>query len=525
MSIQSELVILYSDEQWLVVDKPYGIATHGGDAGDVGVQEWLALHLNQKTYVCSRLDIGTTGVLLFAKTAAASAAAERIHIEDAAEKIYYFLSASDVRPSRGEHWICEQPLDQKSARTEFFFERKLAHDVFLYRAKISRGRMHQIRRHASLSGCALWGDTDYGGLPAPRIALHCAELHWPNLPAPIRSPLPECFSERAHALGRTHLEALAALDRRGVWLSSICSAWRVIQRGELSAFDVSLDIYASHTLAWVYDDTDFDVLVQELAPLMSVLVERFGVQGHVFRRISKNPHKKGLIQELTSSGVKPADQFFVFEHDWTAAVSLTLRQHVGLFLDHRDNRRRVQLMASGKRVANLFSYTCAFGIAAAKAGCEVVMNVDAAASTLALGKQNFEVNGLTSSRAGKFIEKDVRVWLEKQRIKRNDGTDSGWDIIICDPPTFSATQTAGVFQVSREWAELAESCALILKDDGVCYFSTNCQSHEKSGFQKTLQDFFSFVQRVRPPLDFPEVAGRAHAHFFECRGPRAQARS
>lgn len=115
--------------------------------------------------------------------------------------------------------------------------------------------------------------------------------------------------------------------------------------------------------------------------------------------------------------MKPADQFFVFEHDWTAAVSLTLRQHVGLFLDHRDNRRRVQLMASGKRVANLFSYTCAFGIAAAKAGCEVVMNVDAAASTLALGKQNFEVNGLTSSRAGKFIEKDVRVWLEKQRIK------------------------------------------------------------------------------------------------------------
>lgn len=103
MSIQSELVILYSDDQWLVVDKPYGIATHGGDAGDVGVQEWLALHLNQKTYVCSRLDIGTTGVLLLAKTPAASAAAERIHIEDTAEKIYYFMSASDVRFSKGEH--------------------------------------------------------------------------------------------------------------------------------------------------------------------------------------------------------------------------------------------------------------------------------------------------------------------------------------------------------------------------------------------------------------------------------------
>jgi 23S rRNA G2069 N7-methylase RlmK/C1962 C5-methylase RlmI len=517
-------IILFSDERWLVVDKPYGIATHGGDAGDVGVQEWLNLHLNEKTFVCSRLDIGTTGVLLFAKTPAASALAEQIHTDGKAEKVYYFLADKDVRKTRGAQWTCDEPLDDKHALTQFYFEKQLAKQVYLYRAVIARGRKHQIRRHAALSGCPLSGDTEYGGVPAPRIALHCAELRWPELPSVICSKLPEYFNPDAHVFGNTFLECLTALDRRGEWIRSISNAWRVIQRGELREFDLSVDVYGSHALVWVYDETDFDILSRELSLLLDRLKKRFAVAGCVYRRIGKNPHKKGLVQDLSMTGEKPDEQFSVFEHEWQATVTLNLRQHVGLFLDHRDNRRRVQKMAQGKRVANLFSYTCAFGVSAAKAGCEVVMNVDASAGTLNLGKQNFELNDLTRRRSGKFIEKDVRLWLEKQVEKRISGTDGGWDIIICDPPTFSSTQAGGTFHVSREWAELAAACAQILRDDGCCFFSTNCQADERSGFEGVLRRFFESVQRLRPPLDFPEVAGRSHAHFFECRRPIHQSR-
>ena len=518
-------MILYSDSHWLVVDKPYGISTHGGDAGDMGVQEWLALHMNEKTFVCSRLDVGTSGVLLLAKTASASALAQQIHTEGRAEKVYYFLSDKDVRITRGTTWTCDVPLDDKPSLTKFYFEKQLTGQVFLYRAVITRGRKHQIRRHASLSGCALSGDVEYGGTPAPRIALHCCELKWPELTEKIYSTLPEYFQTEAHSRGNTFLECLTALDRRGQWIRSIANAWRVVQRGELSRFDLSIDVYGIHALVWVYDDSDFSLLEKELFPLFDQLEKRFAVVGCVFRRIGKNPHKKGLVKDIAFSGEKPDDQFAVSEHDWQAVVTLNLRQHVGLFLDHRDNRRRVQKMAQGKRVANLFSYTCAFGLSAATAGCEVVMNVDASASTLNLGKQNFEMNGLTAKRSGKFIEKDVRLWLDKQVSKRNDGVDSGWDIIICDPPTFSSTQSGGTFHVSREWAELASACASILKDDGCCFFSTNCQANERSGFERVLRQFFESVQRLRPPLDFPEVTGRSHAHFFECRRPLSQRRS
>lgn len=512
-------IVLYSDERWLAVDKIYGIPTHGGDAGEVGVQEWLSLHLQTETFVCSRLDKGTTGVLLFARSAAASGEAERIHINEQSEKVYYFLSDKDVRKAKGEQWICEQPLDDKPARTKFFFDVALSPQVFRYRAVISRGRMHQIRRHAAMSGCPLWGDSDYGGRGAARVALHCAELRWPGIPLVLRSTLPAIFEAETHSAGPTVLECFAALDKRGAWLSGITDAWRVIQRGELSSLDMSMDLYGQHALVWLYDDTEFGKLSSQLAFFLTHLKQRFGVQGIVYRRIAKNPHKRGLVQDVFVEGIPPADEFIVNEHDWQASVTLTTRQHVGLFLDHRDNRRRVQQSAKGQRVANLFSYTCAFGIASARAGCEVVMNVDASASTLAIGKKNFELNQLSETRSGKFIEKDVRVWLEKQVEKISLGTAPTWDIVICDPPTFSSTQDAGTFHVSREWNELAEACARILSRSGVCFFSTNCQSHERGAFERDLRKFFSHVQRVRPPFDFPEMAVRAHAHFFECKNP------
>jgi len=449
--------ILYSDADWLIVNKPYGLPTHGGDPGDVGVQEWLKLHMGIETFVCSRLDKGTTGVLLFAKSAEGSAAAERIHTQELARKVYYFLSDRDLRVQWPSGWTCREPLDGKSAQTDFCFDGEVGPRLFRYRAEISRGRMHQIRRHAAMSGCPLWGDQDYGGSQAPRLALHCAELQWPGLPQIIRAPLPDSFRSSGHGHGKTQTEALAALEKRGHWMAAISSAWRVIQRGELSSCDLSMDIYGAHALVWVYDDAVFEKLQEVLSPLIEILERQFAVAGVVFRWVGKNPHKKGLVQNVRMIGAEPPASFAVYEHDWQALVSLTERQHVGLFLDHRDNRRRVQNLARGKRIANLFSYTCAFAIAAAKADCEVVVNVDAAASALTLGKKNFELNHLSDLRRGKFVERDVRLWIKKQLEKMEAGQDAGWDIIICDPPTFSVTREGGHFHVSHEWFDLAES--------------------------------------------------------------------
>jgi len=511
-------LILYSDESWLVVEKPYGMATHGGGAGELGAQEWLELHLNLKLYVCSRLDKGTTGLLLFARTKAACALAEEIHVNQKSEKIYYFLSNQDVRPKKTGSWACDAPLDAKQAFTQFWFEREVAPHLFLYKAVITRGRMHQIRRHASLSGCPLWGDTAYGGCEAPRIALHCAQLSWPGIEVPCESPLPISFSSEAHVHGRaTSVELAVALERRGRWLTSVTDAWRVVQRGELGEFDISVDLYGPFALVWIYDDSSRAHLESCLTALFKSLSSHVGVLGVVYRRVSKNPHKKGLVCEEWSTGQEPSSDLCVCEHGWKAGVALSGRQHVGHFLDHRDNRRRVELLAAGKRIANLFSYSCGYAVAAASAGADVVVNVDASASALTLGKNNFALNGLSKSGIGKFVERDVRLWLQKQREKIGRGEDTGWDIIVCDPPTFSSTKGGGVFQVREAWDELVAGCAEILRSDGTCFLSNNFQAEERKHFEKSMAAHFLSVQRLQPPLDFPKVAHRGHSVFYMCK--------
>ena len=90
---------LYQDRHWLVVDKPTGLSTHTPRHGELGLAEWLRLHHGLEVHICSRLDKGTSGVLVFALNPEASSRAEDIHSRDQARKIYYFIS--DREPPQG----------------------------------------------------------------------------------------------------------------------------------------------------------------------------------------------------------------------------------------------------------------------------------------------------------------------------------------------------------------------------------------------------------------------------------------
>ncbi|MDX2472224.1 MAG: pseudouridine synthase, partial [Candidatus Krumholzibacteria bacterium] len=113
-------MILHHDTDWLVVDKPTGMATHAGQPGELGVVEWLALHVSLDTHVVSRLDRGTSGALLLARNPAAAARAQAIHEAGTATKSYEFLATDDSRKLRlGDTWQRDDTLDGKAAHTKF----------------------------------------------------------------------------------------------------------------------------------------------------------------------------------------------------------------------------------------------------------------------------------------------------------------------------------------------------------------------------------------------------------------------
>lgn len=306
--------------------------------------------------------------------------------------------------------------------------------------------------------------------------------------------------------------SLAAAMARRAGLPAVTDAFRCVQRGELPGLDCAIDYYAGYLCVWAYDTAlPSAVLQAQLQPTCDALLRHFGARGGVIKRNVSNPHRKGLVAEQTVFGEPPPPQLVVREHGLQFAVTLTERQHVGLFLDQRDNRQRVRALAAGRRVANLFSYTCSFSVAAAAGGCVSVASVDVSRPSLDTGRENFTRNTLDATHA-QFHKQDVRRWLAAQ-IKRG----ARYDVIICDPPTYATTRDGGVFSVAQAWEDLVRDCRAILADSGAALFCNNHQAGSRAQYQRTLAAHFRRIEDRPPPPDFPVIAGRNdHVRMFWC---------
>lgn len=512
--------ILYEDDSWLAVDKPTGLATHAARPGDLGAVEWLALHKGLKLHICSRLDKGTSGVLLFAKDSTASALAQQIHEHDRARKTYLFLSTTGYGSGKGNDatWQNTRPLAGKECSTTFRLVKRGC-GCYLYEAVISRGRTHQIRQHAAMSGVPILGDDEYGGAPFPRLCLHCHKVEWPTIEDPLTAPPPDTFSLPLAGASSLVVDGAAAVERRGDWPLLVSNSYRLLQRGEVS-LPVSIDLYDSYISATGYsEELTSAELREKLQPLLDYLAKKTNCRGGLLRQHVRNPHRKKLIHDVLTWGETIPDQVIATEHDLAFAVNINDSQHVGLFLDQRDSRRRIRQAARSRRVANLFSFTCSFSVAAVEGGAEVVFSVDLADSSLTRGKENFAINGLTEGGRGKFIREDVCKWLARQEKKctRDPENFAYWDIIICDPPVFASAGKGRGFHVEKQWPELARQIRLLLSREGVALFANNHRSGNELFYRGELEKHFRQVTPLSPPLDFPTLPGQPdHVRIYWC---------
>ncbi len=184
----------------------------------------------------------------------------------------------------------------------------------------------------------------------------------------------------------------------------------------------------------------------------------------VFTRTRKR--QKGLAQyeRRTSKGAERR----VVEGGLSFIVNFTDYLDTGLFLDHRPTRAFVRAEALGRRVLNLFSYTGSFSVYAAAGGASALTSVDLSNTYLGWAARNLALNGLEDpSRV--FVKSDVRLFLEEARRR-----GLGWDLIVCDPPTFSnSSSSESDFDVNKDWPELVASCLGVLSPGSILYFSSN----------------------------------------------------
>ncbi len=173
-------------------------------------------------------------------------------------------------------------------------------------------------------------------------------------------------------------------------------------------------------------------------------------------------------QLLAWEGSAPDGPLVVAEHGLRLEADLRLGHKTGLYLDQRENRRRVGRLAAGRRVLNLYSYTGGFSVAAALGGATRVDSVDVAAPALAAAGRNFALNGLPpdSSSYG-FHAMDALDFLESER--------GPWDLIIADPPSMAPSAESRPRALAA-YGRLARLCLERLAPGGILV-SCSCSSH------------------------------------------------
>lgn len=136
----------------------------------------------------------------------------------------------------------------------------------------------------------------------------------------------------------------------------------------------------------------------------------------------------------------------------------------GIFLDHRPVRQKIRSMVSGKRFLNLFSYTGTASVYAAAGGAELVRSVDASNTYLAWSEANFRRNGFNPDQHP-HVRADCLEWLRTDTER--------YDVIFCDPPTYSASSDRPLFEIQKDHTRLIWLAVNRLKRDGTLLFSTN----------------------------------------------------
>lgn len=228
--------ILYEDMRILVLDKPAGLAVHGGSSISLGLIEALRLlrPASKDLELAHRLDRGTSGCLLLAKRRSTLRALHELLREGRVDKRYLTLvkgrwpeATSEIdaplvtRRVGGEARV---KVDEsgKEARSTFRIVDRFGKTATLLEVSIDTGRTHQIRVHAAHAGHPVAGDERYGdedfneylksfGLKRMFLHAHSLAFDWPDSGEPFNAsaPLPDDLKAAL-----TALEAKRATDRR-----------------------------------------------------------------------------------------------------------------------------------------------------------------------------------------------------------------------------------------------------------------------------------------------------------------------
>ena len=180
---------VYQDQHLIVVNKPEGMKTHGNQPNEIALLNHISAYVGQTCYVVHRLDMETSGLVLFAKNPFILPILNRLLEKKKIAREYWALVEGRVeskelvfqdRIGRDRHDRRKRVVDPKNgqyAETHISRLKQFPNKTSLVRCKLKTGRTHQIRVHLSHHKHPILGDPLYNSKSkTSRLMLHAFRL-------------------------------------------------------------------------------------------------------------------------------------------------------------------------------------------------------------------------------------------------------------------------------------------------------------------------------------------------------------
>jgi len=208
------------------------------------------------------------------------------------------------------------------------------------------------------------------------------------------------------------------------------------------------------------------------------------------RRYIKGAPSEVLVGEIKAN-------LFVIENGMKLKLNLLSNRNSGYFPDMKNGREFIKQNAKDKNVLNLFSYTCAFSIAAKLGNARTVSNIDMSKGALSTGRENHQLNNI-ETRGVSFSP--YNILKSFSRIKKK----GPYELIILDPPTFQR----GSFEATKDYQKLIGKLPQIASQDCLllaCLNSPDLDADFIKQLIKELAPSFKFVKQLENVTEFASL--------------------
>jgi 23S rRNA (cytosine1962-C5)-methyltransferase len=251
---------------------------------------------------------------------------------------------------------------------------------------------------------------------------------------------------------------------------------------------VNIDWIAPVIIVTLYSEVERDWLEAVCADLQVLLPECENLQ------VQYRCRPRGPFEAMAGGEV---DQLIAVENGLKYHISLGRAQNTGLFLDIANGRSWVKNNSEGKNVLNLFSYTCAFSVAALAGGAQRVVNIDMAKGALSTGRENHRVNDHDMTRV---IFQGIDIFKSWSRIKKY----GPYDILISDPPSFQK----GSVDIQRDYYKLISRIPQLVKPGGMLMMCLNSPDLDDDFLKQQMEEYCpdcQLIGKVENPKVFKEA--------------------